>query len=216
MNAPLPTRIVLPRGALARLRRADPRMARLIAEVGRCRLESGRAGGHLGALVRSIVYQQLSGKAAATIHGRFAALFHPHPFPDPHAILAREDAALRACGLSRQKIASVRDLCSRVASGSLPLADLDELSDELVSEHLTKVHGIGKWSAEMFLMFHLGRLDVWPSGDLGIQKGIARLYGLRKRPTPKRMEKLGEPFRPYRTVASWYLWRLVDGEAGDW
>ncbi len=216
MNAPLPTRIVLPRGALAKLRRADPRMARLIAEVGRCRLESGRAGGHLGALVRSIVYQQLSGKAAATIHGRFAALFHPHPFPDPHAILAHEDAALRACGLSRQKIASVRDLCARVASGSLPLADLDELSDELVSEHLTKVHGIGKWSAEMFLMFHLGRLDVWPSGDLGIQKGIARLYGLRKRPTPKRMEKLGEAFRPYRTVASWYLWRLVDGEAGDW
>jgi DNA-3-methyladenine glycosylase II len=216
MNALPPTPVVLPRGTLAKLGRADPRMGKLIREVGRCRLEAGRSGGHLAALVRSIVYQQLSGKAAATIHARFAALFHPQPFPDPHAILARDDHALRACGLSRQKIASLRDLCSRVASGSLPLAELDGLSDQLVSEHLTKVHGIGRWSAEMFLMFHLGRLDVWPSGDLGIQKGVARLYGLRKRPTPKRMEKLGEPFRPYRTVASWYLWRLVDGDAGDW
>jgi DNA-3-methyladenine glycosylase II len=207
---------MLPRGALAQLGRADPRMAKLIRDVGRCKLELGRAGGHLAALVRSIVYQQLSGKAAATIHGRFAALFHPQPFPDPHAILARDDEALRACGLSRQKIASLRDLCSRVASGSLPLAELDGLPDLQVTEHLTQVRGIGRWSAEMFLMFHLGRLDVWPSGDLGIQKGVARLYGLRKRPTPKRMEQLGEPFRPYRTVASWYLWRLVDGDAGDW
>src|SRR6185369_4218959 len=125
MNGPRPTPLTLPRGALAKLRSADPRMAKLIEQVGRCRLEAGKAGGHLAALVRSIVYQQLSGKAAATIHGRFAALFHPRAFPDPHAILASEDAALRACGLSRQKIASLRDLCRKVASGSLPLAELD-------------------------------------------------------------------------------------------
>src|SRR6476659_5051185 len=133
MKAVAPTHVVLPRGTLAKLSRADPRMARLIREVGRCRIEAGRAGGHLAALVRSIVYQQLSGKAAATIHGRVAALFHPRPFPDPHAILASEDTALRSCGLSRQKIASIRDLCSRVASGTLPLTELDGLSDQLVT-----------------------------------------------------------------------------------
>jgi len=191
-------------------------MEKLIRRVGRFELEAGRAGGHLGALVRSIVYQQLSTKAAATIHGRFAGLFDPHPFPDPRAILARSDDELRACGLSRQKTAAVRDLCSRIVSGALPLADIHALSDEGVLRHLTQVRGIGRWSAEMFLMFHLGRLDVWPAGDLGIQKGIVKLYRLRRPPTKKRMEKLGEPFRPYRTVASWYLWRLVDGGAGDW
>ena len=208
--------VVLPRGALQALGRADPNMGKLIRRIGRFRLEKGRAGGHLAALIRSIVYQQLSGKAAATIHGRFEARFPAGSFPDPAPILAQSDETLRACGLSRQKIAALRDLCSRVVSGTLPLDELDALDDEAVLALLTEVRGIGKWSAEMFLMFHLGRLDVWPSGDLGIQKGLIKLYALRRRPNRAKLEKLGEPFRPYRTVASWYLWRLVDGDAGDW
>ncbi len=206
----------LPRGALASLRRSDPKMEELIRRVGRYRLEAGNPGGHLGALIRSIVYQQLSGKAAATIHGRFAALFDEGAFPDARAILERRDDELRACGLSRQKIAAVRDLCSRVTSGSLPLDAIEAFTDDEALVHLTQVRGIGRWSAEMFLMFHLGRLDIWPIGDLGIQKSLMRLYGMRRRPNKKKLEKLGEPFRPYRSVASWYLWRLLDGDAGGW
>jgi DNA-3-methyladenine glycosylase II len=206
--------IVLPRGTLPKLCRADPSMARLIRHVGRFRLERGTAGSHLGALVRSIVYQQLSGKAAATIHGRFAQLFDAATFPDPTAILARTETDLRAVGLSRQKIAAVRDLGSKVEGGSLPLHDVDRLDDEELIEHLTQVRGIGVWSAQMFLMFHLGRLDVWPVGDLGIQKAVAKLYGMKRHPTRARMEKVGELFRPYRSVASWYLWRLLDEKGG--
>jgi len=191
-------------------------MEELIRRVGRYRLEVGNPGGHLGALIRSIVYQQLSGKAAATIHGRFAALFPESTFPDARAILRKRDEQLRACGLSRQKIAAIRDLCSRVSSGALPLDAIEAFADEAALEHLTQVRGIGRWSAQMFLMFHLGRLDVWPTGDLGIQKGLMRLYGMRRRPNQKRLEKLGEPFRPYRTIASWYLWRLLDDDGGDW
>jgi DNA-3-methyladenine glycosylase II len=206
----------LPRGALAALRRADPRMAELIRRVGPCGWTVGRAGGHLGALVRSIVYQQLSGKAAATIHGRLVERFAAGTFPDPGALLAMDDDALRACGLSRQKIAALRDLCRRVQDGSLPLDALDAMTDDDVTAALVEVRGIGRWSAEMFLLFHLGRLDVWPVGDLAIQKAVQRLHGLRKHPTAKRMHALGEPYRPYRSVASWYLWRLMDGDAGDW
>src|SRR5882724_3417211 len=206
----------LPRGALTSLRRVDPKMEDLIRRVGRYRLEVGKAGSHLGAMIRSIVYQQLSGKAAATIHGRFAALFPVTAFPDARAILQKRDEELRACGLSRQKIAAIRDLCSRVSSGTLPLDAIESFADEAALEHLTQVRGIGRWSAQMFLMFHLGRLDVWPTGDLGIQKGLMRLYGMRRRPNQKRLEKLGEPFRPYRTIASWYLWRLLDDDGGDW
>ena len=191
-------------------------MEELIRRVGRYRLDAGNPGGHLGALIRSIVYQQLSGKAAATIHGRFAALFAEATFPDAVAILAKRDEELRACGLSRQKIAAVRDLCSRVASGTLPLEAIESFTDDAALAHLTQVRGIGRWSAEMFLMFHLGRLDVWPIGDLGIQKGLMRLYGMRRRPNKAKLEKLGEPFRPYRSVASWYLWRLLDSDAGAW
>ena len=206
--------LVLPRGTLPKLRRADPAMAKLIAHVGKFRLERGTAGSHLGALVRSIVYQQLSGKAAATIHGRVAQLFHPDPFPDPVAILARPDTDLRAAGLSRPKIAAIRDLCTKVAEGTLTLDDIDACDDEAVTARLTQVRGIGVWSAQMFLMFHLGRLDVWPTGDLGVQKGVAKLYRMRGLPSLTRMEKVGELFRPYRSVASWYLWRLIDDKGG--
>jgi len=166
--------------------------------------------------VRSIVYQQLSGKAAATIHGRLVERFAPGTFPEARAILSLSDDELRTCGLSRQKIAALRDLCRRVADGSLPLDALDGMSDDAIVASLVEVRGIGPWSAEMFLLFHLGRLDVWPVGDLAIQKAVQRLHGLRQRPTPKKMHALGEPYRPYRSIASWYLWRLMDGDAGDW
>ena len=191
-------------------------MGDLIRRVGPCGLTIGGSGGHLAALVRSIVYQQLSGKAAATIHGRLVDRFAAGTFPEAKAILALRDEDLRQCGLSRQKIAALRDLCRHVHEGGLPLHELDAMSDEAITEALVAVRGIGRWSAEMFLIFHLGRLDVWPIGDLAIQKAMQKLHRLRERPRPKRMEALGERYRPYRSIASWYLWRLMDDGAGEW
>lgn len=214
----MPNRLRLPRGALADLGRADPKLGALIERVGPFRLEIGKSESHLGALVRSIVYQQLSGKAAATIHGRLRDALHPDWPPRADALLALEDERLRACGLSRQKIASLRDLCRRVHEGQLPLDGVDAMNDAAVVEHLVEVRGIGVWSAQMFLLFHLGRLDVWPTDDLGVRKAVKLLYGKRELPDRRAMERLGERFRPYRSVASWYLWRLLDlGEdPGGW
>jgi DNA-3-methyladenine glycosylase II len=191
-------------------------MAEVVGRVGPCRLGKGRAGSYLAALVRSIVYQQLSGKAAAAIFGRLHASFGDGRFPDPAAILAASDARLRSAGLSRQKIASMRDLCGKVASGALVLDGIETSTDAEIVERLTGVRGIGKWSAQMFLIFDLGRLDVWPETDLGIRKALMRLYALGDLPTPAVAAALGERFAPYRTVASWYLWRSIDGEPGDW
>ena len=200
----------LPRGALAALRRGDPALGRVIDRVGPFRLVTTRAEGHLAALVRSIVYQQLSGKAAATIHARVLALFPEGRFPTPEEVLDADEAALRGCGLSRQKLAALRDLCVKVESGDLPLDRIDDLDDEPVIEALTQVHGIGRWSAEMYLLFHLGRLDVWPVTDLGIRKAVARLVGREDLPHPDAVREVGERFRPYRSVATWYLWRTLD------
>ncbi|MEB2312066.1 MAG: DNA-3-methyladenine glycosylase 2 family protein [Sorangiineae bacterium] len=207
-----------PRGALPALRRADPRLAALIARVGRYRLEVGRSGSHFGALVRSIVYQQLSGKAAATIHGRLRAALEPEWPPSARALLALGPERLRACGLSRQKLASLTDLSLRVESGALVLEALGRMSDDEIVAALTQVRGIGVWSAEMFLMFQLGRPDVWPASDLGVRKAVARLYHLSELPDRRQMRERGERFRPFRTVAAWYLWRLLDlGEdSGGW
>jgi DNA-3-methyladenine glycosylase II len=204
--APLP----LPRGALARLRRADPQLGRLIDRVGPFLLEAGARGGHLEALLRAIVYQQLSGKAAATIYGRFRALFPEGRFPTTEEILDVDDASLRACGLSGQKLSYVRDLCSRVESRELSLEGLDEQPDDEVVASLTQVHGFGRWSAEMFLIFHLGRLDVWPATDLGVRKALMALRGARELPAPAAALEAGDLYRPYRTVASWYLWKSLD------
>jgi DNA-3-methyladenine glycosylase II len=160
------------------------------------------------ALVRTITAQQISTKAAATIHGRLVAQMPKGVSPD--ALLALTDAQFRQAGLSRQKISYLRDLASKVKSGVLPVASLHELDDEAVIEAIVKVKGLGRWSAEMFLMFRLRRPDVLPVSDLGIVTAIQRLYGLRKKPKAARIVKIGEAWRPYRTVACWYLWRSLE------
>ena len=162
------------------------------------------------ALVRTITAQQISTKAAATIHGRLIALMPAGVTPD--AMLALTDDQFREAGLSRQKIGYLRDLASKVNTGELPVASLHELDDEAVIEAIVKVKGLGRWSAEMFLMFRLHRPDVLPAGDLGIVNAIQRLYRLRKRPDAKRILKMGELWRPYRSVASWYLWQTLKNE----
>ena len=197
------------RKALAHLR-ADPAMAQVIAKVGRCRFAPTADGSHFDALVRSIVYQQLSGKAAATIHGRVLGLFGGRA-PTPAELVAMPDENLRSAGLSRQKLSYIKDLAARVASGDVPLDHLDGLPDDEIIAALVRVKGIGRWTAQMFLMFRLGRPNVLPELDLGIQKGIQRAYRLRSLPTPDRVRKIGAKWSPYSTVACWYLWRSLDG-----
>lgn len=165
------------------------------------------------ALVRTITAQQISTKAAATIHGRLVALM-PRGV-NPSALLDLTDAQMREAGLSRQKTAYLRDLATKVHSGELPVHSLHELDDEAVIEAIVKVKGLGRWSAEMFLMFRLRRPDVLPVDDLGIVNAIQRLYGLRKKPKPERIRKIAEAWRPYRTVACWYLWRSLENTPVD-
>lgn len=202
------------RSALNHLRSVDPVLAKIIDRVGPCRLEARRTGTHYDALVRSIVFQQLSGKAASTIHRRFTEIY-PGKRPRAEHVLTTEEAALRAAGLSRQKIGYLRDLSARVADGSLPLAHLGRLSDDAIIEHLVQVKGIGRWTVQMFLMFRLGRPDVLPELDLGVQNAIKRAYGLRQRPTPKDVLRIGEKWRPYASIASWYLWRSLENGDGQ-
>lgn len=197
------------RAALQHLRNADPILGAIINAVGPCRLEPRRTGTHFEALARAIVYQQLSGKAAGTIHGRFCALY-PRKRLRPDAVLATSDEQLRSAGLSRQKIGYLRDLSERVESGEVPLARLDRLDDATIIERLTHVKGIGRWTVQMFLMFRLGRPDVLPELDLGVQNAIQRAYGLKKRPAPKEVVAIGERWSPYASVASWYLWRSLE------
>jgi DNA-3-methyladenine glycosylase II len=189
--------------------RCDPKLARLVKSVGPCGLAESRKMDRFAGLVRSIVSQQLSAKAADTIHSRVLAALHMNR-ATPESILAIEEDTLRACGLSRAKIASVRDLASKVTEGRLALEALDQLDDESVIAAMTGVRGIGRWSAEMFLIFRLGRPDILPVGDVGIQRAMRKLYGLRKHPSPSRMTELARPWRPYRSVACWYLWRSLD------
>jgi DNA-3-methyladenine glycosylase II len=195
--------------ALRHLRRADPVLARLVDQAGPCLYEVRRGGGPFAYLTRAIVHQQLAGAAAATIHRRLCALAgRKHPRPEDIARVS--DAALRGVGLSRQKIGYLRDLVARVDAG-LPLGRLSRLSDEAAIEALTRVKGIGRWTSEMFLMFRLGRLDVLPVDDLGIRKAMQKAFGKRALPKPDWMRKAAEPWRPYRSVACWYLWRSLDG-----
>ncbi len=192
--------------------RRDPVLANAIKQIGPCLMADRQRKDHLSALVGSIVSQQLSTKAAATIFGRFVALFPDNHIPNAPAIAALDDAALRAVGLSGQKVSYLRDLSARIIDGRLNLDELEMLPDEQVIERLIAVKGFGRWTAEMFLMFRLHRPDILPIGDLGIQNAIQRLYKLRKRPNPKRMTQLGENWKPYRSVASWYLWQTLRNE----
>jgi DNA-3-methyladenine glycosylase II len=195
--------------AIDHLRERDPKLARIIDRIGDCRMEPRTVGSHFDALLRAIVYQQLSGKAAATIHGRVEALYGNRP-PTPEEILATDDEKLRAAGLSWQKISYIKDLASKVASGELSTDTLDSMSDDEIIESLVRVKGIGRWSAQMFLMFRLGRPNVLPDLDLGVQKGIQHAYRLPKLPTPKDVLRIGERWAPYASVASWYMWRLLE------
>jgi DNA-3-methyladenine glycosylase II len=192
------------------LLRRDPILAELIRKHGPCGLAAAQRSDHFSALVRAITGQQLSTKAAATIYGRLAALMPGGVTPESLASLS--DEQLRAVGMSRQKGTYFRDLCDKVLSGALPLDSLESMSDEEVIAALTQVKGIGRWSAEMFLMFRLHRPDVLPVGDLGIVNAVKNVYRLRKKPTADRIRKIGEAWRPYRSVASWYLWRSLDNE----
>jgi DNA-3-methyladenine glycosylase II len=202
------------RAALSHLRRADPVLGEIIARVGTPPPPPRRTGTHYDALVRAIVYQQLSGKAAGTIHRRFCALY-PKRRPRAELVLATSDDALRGAGLSRQKIGYLRDLSARVANGSLPLAHLGRLPDDEIIAQLIQVKGIGRWTVQMFLMFRLGRPDVLPELDLGIQNALQRAYGLKQRPTPKDVLRLGEKWRPHATTACWYMWRSLEHGEGQ-
>lgn len=201
------------REAVRHLRRADPKLAQVIAHVGRCRFTHRAEGTHFDALLRSIIYQQLSGKAAATIHARFAGLYGGRS-PTPDELLATPDETLRGVGLSRQKLSYLKDLARHVASGDLPLDGIESLRDDEIIGALVRVKGIGRWTAHMFLMFRLGRPNVLPDLDLGIQKGIQVAYRMRKLPPPARVQKIGAAWAPYATVACWYLWRLLDDLEG--
>ena len=190
------------------LSRRDPVIRDLMRRYGPCGLADAQHTDPFRALIHAIISQQLSTRAASTIEARFRALFGG--VPTPSHVAATPDAQLRAVGLSAQKVRYLRDLCQRVENGSLPLAALDVMSDDEVIAALTQVKGIGRWTAEMFLMFRLHRPDVLPVDDLGIVKAVQRAYRLRTIPTPNRLMRLGESWRPYRSVACWYLWASLD------
>jgi DNA-3-methyladenine glycosylase II len=194
-------------GAVVELARRDPDLARAIAAVGsldlRPPLESSFA-----ALCRSIVFQQLAGRAAAAIYGRFVQAVGSEL--TPAAVLATPQAALRGAGLSAAKTASLLDLAAKVLDGTVPLEGIQTLSDEEVVARLSRVRGIGRWTAQMFLLFQLRRPDVWPVDDLGVRRGYALMHHLAVWPGPKELERLGEVYRPWRSVAAWYCWRMAD------
>ncbi len=191
------------------LLKRDPVLAALIRQHGPCGLAEAQRADHFSALVRAIAGQQLSTKAAATIFARLVALM-PDGRLSPEALAALTPEQLRSVGMSRQKSASLHDLSEKVLTRVVDLDALSQMSDEEVIASLVRVRGIGRWSAEMFLMFRLHRPDVLPVGDLGIVNAVQKVYRLRKRPTPERILKLGEAWRPYRSIASWYLWRSLD------
>ncbi len=198
--------------AAADLAERDPVLARLLAEAGPPRL-AAPADTNLGMLVRAIVYQQLAGAAAAAIHGRLIAALDGEVTPE--RLLALPDGALRSAGLSGRKAETLLDLAGKVADGTVVLdpGRLRAESDDEVIARLSSVRGIGTWTAQMFLLFQLRRLDVWPTGDLGVRKGYGLAWGI-PTPTPKQLDRLGDPYRPYRSVAAWYCWRAAELYAG--
>jgi DNA-3-methyladenine glycosylase II len=194
------------RKAVNHLKRSDPVLRAIIERVGPCRMEFGAA--EFSSVAEAIVYQQLNGKAAVSIFNRFADVAG-RPIT-PEGILKLSDAQMRSVGLSKQKSAYLKDLAAKTASGVLDFARLPELSDEDVIKHLTRVKGIGVWTAHMFLMFSLRRPNVLPTGDYGVQMAVKKHYRKRKLPKPKDMEKIAKAWEPYRSVACWYMWRSLD------
>lgn len=200
------------RAAVAHLSTVDPTLAALIARVGPCRLKARRLD-PFASLTQAIIYQQLAGKAAETIFRRFLGLFAGADFPAAQQVIKAGIERLRTAGLSRPKASYILDLAAREVAGALPtLAECDELADEEILRRLTEVRGVGRWTAEMFLMFNLGRPDVLPLDDYGLRRGFMLAYGRRQPPTQEALRRQGRRWQPYRTVASWYLWRAADGE----
>ena len=189
----------------------DARLAALIARSLPYNIKPLPSMRPFDALAESIVYQQLSGKAAATIFGRVRALFPKRKWLDPKKILETPDEHFRAAGLSRGKTAALKDLAAKTIDGTVPSGrELARMSDEEIIERLIAVRGIGRWTVEMLLLFELGRPDVWPVADYGVRKGFAKTFGRRKLPTPKQLMKIGKKWQPYRSAAAWYFWRALD------
>jgi DNA-3-methyladenine glycosylase II len=193
--------------ALSHLSSADARLADVIRSVGRYAIKTG--GEPFQSLVEAIMYQQLAGSAADAIHSRFMELYGGR-FPAPARLLSTPEERLRSAGLSGRKVKYIMDLAGRVDRGQLDLEGLAAMEDEQVVERLTEVKGIGRWTAEMFLMFCLGRPDVLPVGDLGLRRAMQKTYMLRVLPLPEKMEKIALPWRPYRSVATWYMWKSLE------
>jgi 3-methyladenine DNA glycosylase/8-oxoguanine DNA glycosylase len=200
-----------PSAAVEHLRASDAVLGHVIDSVGPVHIELGKSQSIFGALAKAIVYQQLTGKAAATIFARLCALFlEAQNGPTADQILGASDDELRGVGLSRSKLLSLRDLAQKATSGVIPTpSEIHRMEDEAIIERLTEIRGIGRWTAEMLLIFHLGRPDVLPVADYGVRKGFAIAYD-RELPSPKELEDYGARWRPYRTAASWYLWRVVE------
>ncbi|TAK93262.1 MAG: DNA-3-methyladenine glycosylase 2 family protein [Verrucomicrobia bacterium] len=197
--------------AIEHLRRSDKIMARLIRRVGPCELAPNTRRTPFQALVRSVTFQQLNGTAAETIFGRMIALFPGKQFPAPGDVLATSDERLRSAGLSRAKTAAIKDIAAKAVAGVVPTRRAAaRLSDAELVERLTEIRGVGPWTVEMFLIFTLGRPDVWPVADFGVRKGYALTYGLKEMPSPKELLPLGERWRPHRSTAAWYMWRAAD------
>ena len=202
-----------PGAAVRHLRAADPKLAAIIDATGPFAMELKTSRSTFAALAEAIVYQQLSNKAAATIFGRLCSLFPRGPAGlVPEHLMGLTDLKIRSCGISRPKLKSLRDLARRAAAGEVPsLAASRRLDDDAIVDKLVAIHGIGRWSAEMFLMFRLGRPDVLPVDDYSLRKAYAKAFSKRKLPTQDQLRKAGEKWRPYRSVASWYLWRALEG-----
>ena len=198
--------------AVAALRKSDKKLARIIDRVGPFRLKTRELSSPFEMLMRSIVGQQLSGKAASAIYGRVLELNKGKP-PLPKQILGMENEALRGAGLAYAKVRSIKDLASKTIDGSLPTAAaLKRVPDDEIMNRLVQVKGVGPWTVHMLLIFYLGRPDVLPVGDLGVRKGLRVAYSLEDLPTPTELQEMGEKWRPYRSAASWYLWQAVDAE----
>lgn len=201
------------RAAVRHLSKADPVLAKVIRAVGPFRLSIDGLQDPFGSLAESIVYQQLTGKAAATIFGRVTKIYAPKRKLSPRDVLSTPDELLRAAGLSRAKTMALKDLAAKAIDGTVPaMKALEALQDDDIVERLTAVRGIGRWTVEMLLMFRMGRPDVLPATDYGVRKGFARAFGKRTLPKPRALLEYGERWRPYRSVASWYLWRVLELE----
>lgn len=198
------------KAARRHLMRTDPKLGAIIKRIGPCELHAAAPKDPFEALCMSIASQQLSTKAADTIFRRFCDLFPPDRRPSPERVMTLTDDKIRGVGFSRPKVGFIKDLAAHVLDGRLDLAGLTKHPDDEVMRQLVGVKGIGRWTAEIFLMFRLGRPDILPADDLGLMNAVHRVYRLRKRPDPKRLRQMGETWRPYRSVASWYLWASLD------